>query len=622
MHVRLELHHSDHMHSYQQGDGWPAPLPSDLNAQQSMPNGLPTPSQPSSPVRTSINGTASSSDHTTNATSLSPSTSTSDAQQPRLKIAYRPLSRPLNSYGGRNLLAIEKERAMTQARRTVRPLEEWGEIDMEGLTLSIRSRLNVELSYALSTVLVLSSFIGREGNGNSGLPLERCGDLVMVLVDLLEEVAFDGEEEEAVENVDAVAEETESSEASTWTHQELIKIAREDGSGLFAMDGDSQRHRPSKGPDYRSEETVLTILRIFRNCSMFPPNQELLAKAERVTDLIVRICALQGDPLSKSSTPPSSSEPRPLSPRLTLSALLKARDHACHYLGNVVDHLQFKTLLPQTPPRIFRLAASYLTSGTAALSPFQTSQQVARGTGREALLALPPAASDLAADFLSRFTHLDEHRKALSNVLSTEEVMTLFNALVRMLPVTREDFMVISAIQPTREPWVGYLERAMLCVYSLVFLAPPEIKRKMGKHGIAAIVTRLAKFYMRCVTPEGESFLPRYERGTQHPFMVISRRGMETLRLLDTPKDCFADDLSSSSGVGFPTFGIGYGEPDAMGFKVGDDGVGLLAGSWQSVVEDMLAVPGVEDDFFAEMESLVRLGNVYQRPVFVASVVA
>ncbi|KAG9033559.1 hypothetical protein FRB95_014637 [Tulasnella sp. JGI-2019a] len=588
--------------------------------QHTMPNGLPGASLPSSPVRSTMNGTTSSSEHApNNATSLSP---TSAADPARLKIAYRPLSRPLNTYGGRNLAAVEKERAMAQSRRTVRPLDDWGEIDMEGLVLSIRSRLSVELSYALSTLVILSAFIGRDGN--AGFPLERCGDLVTVLLDLLEEVAFEGMEEESPVKEDELRVDSEKAPPRSWTHQELMKAAKEDGLDMFASTGSQGvggdgsgklARRTPRGPDDRPEETILAVLQIFRNWSMWPPNAEILAKETRTTDVIMRICCLEGDLYTNSVS--TSSAPLPLSPVLTLVGLVKVHDHAIHYLASLADHLRYRVQLPQTPPRIFRLAAAYLTSAGAAVTPSQASQQLPqRNPG---ILAMPPVSSDLAADLFSRFTHLDEHRRVLVRVIHKDEIMSLFDSLTRMLPVSQEDYSVMSSLQPSREPWVGYAERVMLCIYSLVFLAPPELKTRkyMNRPGIASVIMRLAKFYMRCVTPEGESFMPRYERGSQHPYMVISRRAMEALRLLDSPKDCLAEE-SASTSASMPTFGVGYGEPDAMGFKAGDDGVGMLAGAWQNVLEEMMFCPGVEDDFFSEIESLVRLGNVYEAPTLVA----
>jgi hypothetical protein len=44
----------------------------------------------------------------------------------RYKIEYMPISRPLDTYGGRRLENIERQLAEAQAKRAVRPAEELG----------------------------------------------------------------------------------------------------------------------------------------------------------------------------------------------------------------------------------------------------------------------------------------------------------------------------------------------------------------------------------------------------------------------------------------------------------------------------------------------------------------
>ncbi|KIO30860.1 hypothetical protein M407DRAFT_20182 [Tulasnella calospora MUT 4182] len=534
------------------------------------------------------------------------------AQQPsgpRMKIQYRPLFRQLNTYGGRNITAMERERASTQSRRAARPIEEWGEVDIEGLIMSIRSRVAVEVTYALTALLALSTAGRRQ---EEGFILTPCQDeLIPVLLAFLKETAFGSED--ADESPEPAIPPSQPP-SKQWTHQELLKIALEDGSEIFGPGFDftspsGQRRRdgrrcadPERGPKERPADVVLIVIQLFRNLSAFPANAEILMKYPAITNIIVRLCCFEDESISASF-------PQPLASLFTLTDLIKVQDHALHYLANVSQWLNFEDLLPQTPQRIFRLAARYVVSPSVAVSPYHAAVQ----SSNPQQPPLPPSAPDLALDMFSRVSHRDEHRRVFSQSMHPQEIFNLYSALVRMLPVGREDYTVMTLNQHSLEAWVGYAERIMLSIYGLVFLAPPSLKRKMKLPGVTSIITRLSYFYMKCTTPDGKSFAVAPAPNASHPFMVISRRAVETLKLLDQEGDCFGDDgaASMTGPFGFPTFGMGYGEPDAMGTKAREEGIGILAGSWEQVVMRMMQCAGVDDEFFAEMDSLVRMGNAY-----------
>ncbi|KAG9016734.1 hypothetical protein FRB90_002336 [Tulasnella sp. 427] len=532
---------------------------------------------------------------------------------PRMRIQYRPLFRQINSYGGRNLPAIERERAVALSRRTVRPIEEWGEVDIDGLIMSLRSRTAVEVTYALTALLALSTAGRRQ---EEGFILTPCADdLIPVLLELLKETAFgSADADEAAQPSDSPS---PPHAAKQWTHQELMKLALEDGSEIFGPGfafstpaGERRRDGrrcadPERGPKERQADVALIVTQLFRNLSLFPANAEIFVKYPTITDTIVRMCCLEDE-----STAPPASFPEPLAPAFTLTDLIKMQDHALNYLANMSQFLDFEDLLPQTPPRIFRLASRYIISPSIAVSPYLASGPL----NPQQPPPLPPSAPDLALDMFSRISHRDEHRRVFAQRVQSQEIFNFYSALVRMLPVGREDYHIMTVNQHSLEAWVGYAERIMLSIYSLVFLASPSLKRKMKHPGVTSVITRLSYFYMKCVTPEGKAFASAPAPNTSHPFMVISRRAIETLKLLDQEGDCFGDEssVSMTGPFGFPTFGIGYGEPDAMGTKAREEGVGILAGNWEQVVLRMMQCPGVDDEFFAEMDSLVRMGNAYE----------
>ncbi|KAG8899530.1 hypothetical protein FRB99_006583 [Tulasnella sp. 403] len=534
--------------------------------------------------------------------------------QPRLKIQYRPLFRQLNTYGGRNIPAIERERMLVHTRRQRRNINEWGEIDIEGLTMSLRSRINVEVSYAITTLLALSA-------ENMSFPLAQCEDLVPVLLEVLKELAWDGDTSDEAPLVEVDAGEKPP---KTRTHQELIKLAMDDGLNLFGpglgfgsgaaaatqdtwQDG-RRTADASRGPTERPASTILLIVQLLRNFSVVAQNADFLVKDAKVTDTILRLCCVSEPTAGASSSLATSQAPRPLSPALTLTDLVKLHDHALHYLANVAAHLPLDVLLPQTPARIFRLAASYLVSPSVTLPPYQTAAFPQTDRSQTQQIPMPPSTPDLVLDMFSRVSQPDRHRKIFSTSVHAEEVHGLFIALSRMLPITREDYSIMTFHSNSLEPWVGYAERIVLSMYSLVFLASPTLKRRMKRPGITHVLKRLSYFYMKCTTPDGKVF-SGVNANNSYPFMVISRRAVEVLKLLDNESDPFADESATTGStfngpLGFPTFGIGYGEPDAMGSKAAEEGVGLLAGSWEDVVTKMMFCPGVDDEFFSEMDSL------------------
>ncbi|KAG8931480.1 hypothetical protein FRC02_002659 [Tulasnella sp. 418] len=556
-----------------------------------------------------------------------PATPKEPAVQPRLKIEYRPLARPLNTHGGRNIQMLEQQRELAQNRRSLRSLDEWGEINMEGIIMSIRSRVPVELSYALTTLTVLSVTI----NSPQGLPLQYCEDLVGVLLNLLEEAAFDEPEKPEINRSGL---ETKSSRL--WTQRDLIKEAVDNASVLFSGKADRRDRRvedSDRGPTPRDSDLVLSVLNLFRNLSMTSDNQVILGREPRFIDVIMRIVGLQEESTSSEGggSPKRSGKCVPASPVLTLTDLVKARDHVLQIISNISTHeapanqptqdtsiIKFSSLMPQTPGRIFRLLASYLASSDVAVTPFSAVRQELRGATNAP--PTPPAVPDLVLDTLARVAQLDENRYILSHSISSEDVFKLFQSLVHMLPVSNEDYKVITLAQPSLEPWVGYVERIILCIYSLAFMSPPPMKKRMKKYpGFIQVLMRVVRFYMKGMTTEGRSFLGGATSLEGNGYAVCGRRAMETLRLLDEETDSFADGTSAEDGEdknalgfgGHPTFGVGYGEPEAMGSARNEEGVGLLAGEWEDMFTKMMCREGMDNVFFSEMDSLVRMGNAY-----------
>ena len=111
-------------------------------------------------------------------------------QPSRRKIEYVPLAHEVVTAGGRDLDAIQHEFALA-AQRPLKDISEWGTVDIEALTLSLRSRISMELSYALTTFTILTLMPFK----HSGFPISQAPDLFEELLDLVEDIAFEGAED-------------------------------------------------------------------------------------------------------------------------------------------------------------------------------------------------------------------------------------------------------------------------------------------------------------------------------------------------------------------------------------------------------------------------------------------
>lgn len=460
------------------------------------------------------------------------------------------------------------------------------------------------MSYALTTLNLLSTITFP---GNQGFPLKHCEDLLVVLTDLLEETAFGDDNQEEPETV------LPKQSLSRWrivTHHELTRQAANQASSLFAAleeKSDPQRFGGDSvwGSRERAGDLVLTVLNLIRNLSIWPENHEPLSDEPRLIDVVMRLC----------TTSPTTPKLQASSPVLTLTDLTKVHDHALTIMANLAGSVKLPLLLPQTLPRIFKLFSSYLKSPNIAIPPVQTVNSDHRNQ-----TPFPPPTADLALEAFSRFAQPDDHRSLIAKAIPQEEIFALFEALVHMLPMTNDDYTIMVLSSAVLEPWVAYAERIVLSLYNLAFLAPPALKKRMRKFpGFVSVLMRLIRFYMKGVRPDGVSFVqaPSFEK---NGFGIICRRGVETLKVLDDGADLFAEGVDDS----VPTFGIGYGEPEALsrgrvassgadaGVKqngIDAAGWGLLAGDWEDLVEKVLCKDGMEDVLFAQMESLLRLGG-------------
>ncbi|KAI6133995.1 hypothetical protein EV401DRAFT_1909077 [Pisolithus croceorrhizus] len=507
--------------------------------------------------------------------SAPPTTSSAPRSRPQLlrtKVEYIPLAREVDTYGGRDLNLLDEEYHRAQ-RRAIRDINEWGTVDIEALTMSIRSRLTVELSYALTTLTLLSTMKGP--TPGSGFPIAQCTDLLEEVLDLLEDEAFDG--------VADVQQHLLTDDTRIPRHRELVTMVHDTESLPFAgLRGGQVSGKKEQDPRRRPGTIVLTVTNIIRNLSVIPDNVQFLAKHERMLGLVLRASGVV--------VPRDGGLPRPASPFLTLSEVLQVRKDAVHILSNVAPMIAFPLNSPpsdstaRTVSRVFELVASIIVEPVDAVPPTQTLKL----SGTSFANCRPPSLPDITLDVFTRIAHLDQNRQVFSRVIPREWIWRLMESLVHRLPVSDSDFAFLS-----REPWLSYLEKATMAIYAIAFLSPPDLKKRIKSDRSLRFSQVMIRMVQRLLitnsVPEARTW-----------FMVTARRAIEAMKVVDDGEDAFDTSQSTQPTL---AFGMGFGETGEM---VVEKGTGMLAGR-RDVAWELLMQRDLDPVLFGELESLMRV---------------
>ncbi|KIJ68293.1 hypothetical protein HYDPIDRAFT_24587 [Hydnomerulius pinastri MD-312] len=507
-----------------------------------------------------------------NSTASIPPSSRPRSQFMRTKIEYIPLAREVDTYGGRDLSVLEEEYQRSQ-RRPMRDINEWGTVDIEALTMSIRSRLTAELSYALTTFTLLSTMKGP--TPGSGFPISQCTDLLEEVLDLLEDEAFGGVADTPHYRL------TEDTHIPR--HRELVTIALDTETLPFAgLKSEQSLRKIDYGPRHRSGNIILAVTNIIRNLSVIPDNVQFMSRHERTMELVLRACGVV--------TTEDGGPPRPLSLALTIADLINVRKDALHILSNLTPMIAFP---PSSPPsetttriatRIFELVASVLVEPDDAISPMQ----MLKLSGVPFQNCRPPSLPDIALDVFTRIAHLDQNRQVFSTIIPQEWIWRLLETLVYRLPVSDPDFAFLS-----REQWLSYLERTTMAIYTIVFLSPPELKKRIKSDRTLRFSQIMLRMTQRFATTNAVPDARQW-------FMVTARRAIEAMKVVDDGEDAFDTSQSTQSTL---AFGMGFGE---TGETSVEKGTGLLGGRRDAAWE-LLMQRDLDLTMFAELESLMRV---------------
>ncbi|EMD41777.1 hypothetical protein CERSUDRAFT_110346 [Gelatoporia subvermispora B] len=510
-------------------------------------------------------------------TSMTGSIAPTRIRQPaRRKIEYVPFARELDTHGGRDLDAVQKEHTRA-ARRHIKSLDEWGRVDIEALTLSLRSRLSTELSYALSTFTFISIMPGN--HKDSGFPISQAPDLLEEVLDLIEDLAFD--------SVDDSSDIEDPPGPHIWTYRELSNSLVEEGLKHFAgLQSYQGAKNPELGPKQRPGDLILCAVNILRNLCNFPDNHEYMARHDRFLPILFRLCSL--------APPDTKTSPRPASSSLSLADLLTLRKDTVNVLINVAGYVNLSSMSDSEEGillavrRAYETMASFLTDAVEAVPPFQS--MMLHGLPPTVQHAKPSALADVTLEAFTRLLQPDENRRLAAEAVPQEWLWETMEALVHRLPVVDTDFQVIM-----RESWLAYIEKLVMAIYEIAFLAPPAVKRRIKTDrqlGFPKVLLRFVKKFTLQATPEMRSW-----------FSVAVRRAIEAMKLID---DADSDSFDTSPQTSpMLTFGVGYGE---HGESRIEKGMGLLSGYQEEITWGLMTNRDVDELIFQELESLVRIG--------------
>ena len=492
-------------------------------------------------------------------------------QPSRRKIEYVPLAREVDTYGGRDLKAIDAEWATIPLRR-LRDINEWGTVDIETLAMSLRSRLAIEMTYALTTITVLSTMRGQ--TPGSGFPIYQCGDLFDELLDLMEELAFSEPEESPVPLS------TDDNPNIIITNRELVSLVHEAGIHPFSSLEPRQGSKTfNLGPKQRPGIIIMAIINIVRNLSVIPDNGEFLSNHPRLIDMMLRLCILKVD---------DGRGALPASKHLSLSDLLTIRKDTLYTLSSIsgLINLSRHASFHQSGLRIFDLVASYLVDPTDATSPLASVQLA--GVVPSANLK-PPVLADVALEVFTRFSQADGNRQVIAKVVPPSSLWLLLTRLVHRLPIVDADFVLMQ-----REYWLSFVEKTVMAIYSLVFLAPPDLKQKIKTDRTLSFKNVMLRMVHKAI------LMPSHDG--RSVTIVSAKRAVEAMKVLDSTEDVFEQ---SETTMPILSFGMGFSD---LGDVTLEKGTGILGGKGDVAWEMMMLRDVFQDErMFNELDSLVRV---------------
>jgi SWI/SNF chromatin-remodeling complex subunit SWI1 len=103
----------------------------------------------------------------------------------------------------------------------------------------------------------------------------------------------------------------------------------------------------------------------------------------------------------------------------------------------------------------------------------------------------PPVLADIALEVFARISQSDVNRQSLARAISQRVLWQLLTSLVHRVPMIEADFLLMQ-----RDYWQSYVEKTIMGIYSLIFMAPYGLKQKIQvdkRLGIKTVLLRMAQ---------------------------------------------------------------------------------------------------------------------------------
>lgn len=175
---------------------------------------------------------------------------------------------------------------------------------------------------------------------------------------------------------------------------------------------------------------------------------------------------------------------------------------------------------------------------------------------------------DLALGAFTKISQPDQNREVFSTLFKDEEIIELLMTLLRRLPIETADLMLLGA-----DSWTGHLQRVVQSMYSLVFLANQNLKKKIRKQ-LGGVLSGILMHLIKQLT----SAYPDWRSNT---FQNLITRMVEFLKLLDKCPDTLGS---------LPLLGMGMGLEDQLGAEMekekeknNSSNGGLLVGMYDQI---------------------------------------
>ncbi|KAF9315247.1 hypothetical protein BGZ91_005837, partial [Linnemannia elongata] len=233
-------------------------------------------------------------------------------EEPPMTVAYHPITRAVDTYGGIDILAMEK----FHIPHYVPAREHLGAVDIHALIMSLKSGMKMEVTTALNTLSTLTK------QDSDNLQLARCPELLDTILDLTEETFDSWKVGEGIQIAPAKAEPVEdamdtelctksdsppppifSQRACFDTYEELFEASVDEACHLMEIqpssrmlvddqEGDSDTETESSQTTLRFQEwssnkdQFLALSNLLRNLSFSPGNFEFLAQYPRFLQVL------------------------------------------------------------------------------------------------------------------------------------------------------------------------------------------------------------------------------------------------------------------------------------------------------------------------------------------------